>query len=260
MRRRARARRSWLHTGSRVSQLAGTGKGPSPEAKARPYLHRGDVKKGSMAMGSCLPPPSTCCIWGQDEHIWLSPAAPRLGLRAGMKGRINGNRCGSLLLLEGSLSFLGHPLLPQPLHGPNVHTGSSSPEHRSMLDWSNPVVTAPFKPRAGAKGNKREEESPPQPPLVPTITKTYLWMMDKETNDGAAKRLRGAKTLKWHQQRAPTTAAVPLPSVLIPSKVGGTSWQVWATLSHPRRGQETLPEGTRVRPKKNRKHSTEGVH
>lgn len=67
MRRRAHARRSWLHTGSRVSQLAGTGKGASPEAKARPYLHRGDVKKGSLGMGSCLPPPSTRCVWGRTS-------------------------------------------------------------------------------------------------------------------------------------------------------------------------------------------------
>ena len=85
-------------------------------------------------MGSCLLPPSTHCVWGQDEHIWLSPAAPHLGPRVRMKGRINGNRCDSSLLLEGSLSFLGYPLPPQPLHGPNIHTGSFSPEHRFVLD------------------------------------------------------------------------------------------------------------------------------
>lgn len=91
-------------------------------------------------MGSCPPPSSTHWVWGQDEHIWLSLAAPHFGPRAGMKGRINGNRCDSSLPLERSSSFPVHLLPPQPLHSPHIHmavqvTGAFF--HQSMsLYWT----------------------------------------------------------------------------------------------------------------------------
>lgn len=112
-----------------------------------------------------------CCLlphmafWGLEQHICVSLEMLQLSPRVWMKGRINDERCDSMLLLKGflSLTMATHSYFNH--SGANIHTPHTSNVFFTSAHiwgemwiwgawkWSDPTITSPRVKRRETRGS-----------------------------------------------------------------------------------------------------------